>query len=210
MVPPLPPIDSRLGCFQGWHDWSLRIFIPSQGTWAAMQRHDATMAIGGSFFLRSTGLGIGTVSQKISEFLQGSCEEATVTLTIKSDVQKKCLENMTSPHLHVKTALNCGPSGGLLILCCEYLMILCWDLNLGICCGGHAVSWISHLPHKHSKKGWNRTADVLQVMIFSVPWRGDFHFTKTHRLQHQVPLQAMVPVSNVDCWLRSTRREVVC
>jgi hypothetical protein len=157
MVPP--------GCFQGWHDWSLRIFIPSQGTWAAMQRHDATIAIGGSFFLRSTGLGIGTVSQKISEFLQGSCEEATVTLTIKSDVQKKCLENMTSPHFHVKTALNCGPSGGLLILCCEYLMILCWDLNLGICCSGHAVSWISHLPLKHSKKGWNRNADVLQLMM---------------------------------------------
>ena len=116
-------------------------------------------------FLRSTGLGIGTVSQKISEFLQGSCEEATVTLTIKSDVQKKCLENMTSPHFHVKTALNCGPSGGLLILCCEYLMILCWDLNLGICCSGHAVSWISHLPLKHSKKGWNRNADVLQLMM---------------------------------------------
>ena len=122
--------------------------------------------------------------------------------------RKNVWKTWQDPHFHVKTALKCGPSGGLLILCCEYLMILRWDLNLGICCGGHAVSWISHLSNIQRRLETAMQKCTPSDDSYRKSPEEDtftyFHFTK----KHQLPLQAMVPVYNVDyCW--STRREVV-
>ena len=128
-----------------------------------------SMAIGGSLslFWGLLGLGIGTASQKISEFLwRGWVLWPIWPMRPWPSNRMFCLE-MSGNHDNVHTFMaNQHWSVGLQEVCWFCAVNVHWDLSLNLAiCSGHAMSWISYLPLKHSTKGWNSNADVLQVMM---------------------------------------------